>query len=122
MNRRCLVLAILLFASVIGTGCSSASEVRWYKRGGLQMVNGQAQYTFSLIQPEPGEPTYEELTQLALARDPNFFAGVQLKKITLLRDVPGGENFRAALLEKGYENLGINLVGFEVTGSIPIRH
>ena len=121
MNQKHLFLVILLIASVIVSGCGQSSEVRWYKRGGLQVVNGEAQYTFSLIQPENGEPTFEELTQLALDRDPSFFTGVRLNEITLLRDVPGGEDFRAYLLGKGYNNMGINLVAFEVIGSIPTR-
>ena len=122
MLKKYLFISVLLIISAMASGCSSSSQVRWYQRGGLQIKNGLPQYTFSLIQPQKGEPTYEQLTQLALSRDPAFFTGVQLNKITLLKDIPGGEDFRAYLFTQGYTNLGTNLVAFEVIGSLPIRH
>ena len=123
MNQKHIFLTILLIASVIVSGCGQSSEVRWYKIDGVEWVNERAQIKLSLPQPEKGDPTNEELTLLALDRDPSFFTGVNLNEITYLRDIPGGEDFRASLfgLGQGYKNFGINLVAFEVIGSIPTR-
>jgi hypothetical protein len=123
MNQKHIFLIILLIASVIVSGCGQSSEVRWYKIDGVELVNERIQFKFSLPQPEKGDPTNEELTQLALDWDSSFFAGVNINEFTYLRDIPGGEDFRAYLfgLGQGYENFAINLVAFEVIGSIPTR-
>lgn len=89
-------------------------KVNWYQRSGLEIVDNKPQYTFSLIQPETGEPGFDELKTLALTKNPAFFSQSPVSELVYLRNFPEGEEFREYLFKEGYKNLGINLMAYEV--------
>jgi hypothetical protein len=117
-----IVTSFLIFVLAISHFPSSywdqgVGDVLWYKIDGLEWVNDKPQYKFSLIQPEKGDPTIEELTQLALNINPAFFTGSPINEMIYLRDFTGGEDFRISLVGKGFDNLVINLAAFKVVAS-----
>ena len=114
-----LILAFAVTMSLVGISCKTTTggnfKVRWYEANGeLEVVNGKAQLKISLIQPKEGEPTSEELKQLAIDFDPSFFTESPLNEMIYLSDFPGGEDFRMSLLGKGYDDLVLDLIAFEV--------
>lgn len=59
--------------------------------------NEQVKIQMSPIIGENGDPTSDDLTQLALAADPSFFAAAQVGVMTDFRDYPGGPAFWMAV-------------------------
>ena len=86
-------------------------KVRWYRREGLQNVNGQMQFSTGAYKPSDGEPTYDELKQLL--SDMNFFSKFNVNQ-RIFTNVPEIENLRAELYTRGYRDLGMNLIAIEV--------
>jgi hypothetical protein len=119
MKQKLILLAIFLISSGILFGCEKSSKVEWYVIDGVEWANEKAQLKISPIQPEKGEPSSTELTQLALDRDPSFFTEVNLGEITYLTDIPAWEDFKGYLIGQGYTKLGAHLVAVKVTGSLP---
>jgi hypothetical protein len=115
-----LLLFIMAFSHFPLEYWDTGIEVRWYKIDGLDVVNDEVKFTYGLIQPDKGDPTNEELTQIALARNPSFFNQIRLNEFTSLLNFPGGMNFQSDVFGKGYEKLASSLAGFEVIpGSRP---
>ena len=119
MKTKLFLFVIIIIMSIIMSGCGQTSKVEWYKMDGVEWVNDKAQLKISPFQPEKGEPSSTELTQLALDMDPSFFAEVTLNEITYLADLPGGEGFKGYLYRQGYKNLSALLTAVKVTGSLP---
>lgn len=113
-----LILAFAVTMSLVGISCKTTTggnfKVRWYIVDGVDVINGITQYTYRQTQPEKGEPTSEELKQLAIDFDPSFFTESPLNEMIYLSDFPGGEDFRMSLLGKGYDDLVLDLIAFEV--------
>lgn len=100
-----------------------AGEVRWYKIDGVEVINNEILSKYSLIQPEEGDPTHEELTQLAIDWDPSFFTGSPINERINLGVLPGskGYEFRIYLARKLYEKVDMGfysrLAAYEVIPS-----
>jgi DNA-directed RNA polymerase subunit RPC12/RpoP len=97
----------LLFVSILlhfpsNLWNQASGEVRWYKIDGLKTINNEILPTYSIVQPEKGDPTNEELTKLAIDWDPSFFTGSQTNKRVSLGVLPGskGYDFRIYLVGK----------------------
>ncbi len=102
-----LFSGFLLFVSALSLYPSNfwnqgAGEVRWYKMDGVEAINNEILPTYSLVQSEEGDPTNEELTQLAKDWDPSFFSGSPTNKRISLGVLPGskGYDFRIYLARK----------------------
>ena len=113
-----LILAFAVTMSLVGISCKTTTggnfKVRWYVKDGVEAVNNEIRYTYRSPQSEKGEPTSEELKQLAIDFDPSFFTQSPLNEMIYLFDFPGGEDFRMSLLGKGYDDLVLDLIAFEV--------
>ena len=117
-----LILAFAVTMSLVGISCKTTTggnfKVRWYVKDGVKVVEVEnekhLQWTFRSTQPENGEPTSEELKQLAIDFDPYFFTESPLNEMVYLINFPGGEDFRMSLMGKGYDHMVNLLTGFEV--------
>ena len=100
-----------------------AGDVRWYKIDGVEVINNEVLFKHSLVQPEKGDPTNEELTQLAIDWDPSFFTGDPINERINLDVLPGskGADFRIYLVGKLNEKVDMSfyssLAAYEVIPS-----
>jgi len=119
-----ILTGFLLFVLVIsnfpsGYWSQGIAEIRWYKLDGLEIKYGNLVPKY--IQLGEGEPTSEELTQLAIKLDPAFFTGCPVNVMINVNDYtnfPKGIQFVNYLYLNGDENIA-PLLSFKLIPNPP---